>query len=80
MHPQAFLARQHETGAAKVREMTRGFGLRNIQHRHQIADTEFAIAKQVQDAQPRAVGESAEHQVDGESFLSLEQLHTLKRI
>ncbi len=44
--------------------MAGGFRLRHARDGDDIADAHFAFQKQVQDAQPGAVGESAEHEID----------------
>jgi len=57
--------------------MAGSFGLRYARDGHDIADAHFAFQKQVQDAQPGAVGESAEHEID--SWFRHE-LYSAKRI
>lgn len=41
--------------------MAGSFGLRDARDADDIADAHFAFQQEVQDAQPGAVGESAEH-------------------
>jgi hypothetical protein len=43
--PQALLARENEFRFSQVRKMPGSGRLRNFKHRHQIAYTQFAVAK-----------------------------------
>lgn len=75
--PEALLSFHYQTGSEQVGQMAGSFGLRHTCDGHDIADAHFAFQKQVQDAQPSAVGESAEHEI--ESWFGHE-LYSAKRI
>jgi len=68
---------EDQPGPEKVGQMAGGFWLRNARDAHDIADTHFAFQKYVQDAQPGAVGESPEHEID--SWFG-HKVYSLKRI
>jgi hypothetical protein len=57
--------------------MTGSSGLRHARDADDIADAHFAFQEEVQDAQPGAVGESTEHEID--SWFGHE-LYSAKRI
>ena len=59
--PQALFSFHYQTSPEQVSQVAGSFGLRNARDADNIADAHFAFQKQVQDAQPGAVGESAEH-------------------
>jgi len=75
--PEALLSFHDQTGSKQVGQMAGGFRLRHAGDSHDIADAHLAFQKQVQDAQPGAVGESAEHEID--SWLG-HGLYSLRRI
>ena len=60
MHPLAFASGVHEPGGAQVREMPRRLRLRDAERVVQIAHADLARQQQVEDAQPRRVGERLE--------------------
>ena len=62
--PQALFSFHYQTSPEQVSQMARSLGLWDASDADNIADAHFAFQKQMQDAQPRAVGESAEHQID----------------
>jgi hypothetical protein len=41
-----------------------GFGLRNLDDGHDVADAHFSLQEQMQDPKAGAVGEGSKHQVD----------------
>ena len=57
VHPFAFAPRGNNTGITQVRKMPRYLGLRRVENLDKKADTDFAIAHQVQQAQPGRVTE-----------------------
>lgn len=57
--------------------MARSFGLRDARDATDIADAHFTSQEQVQNAQPGAIREGAEHQID--SRLG-HKLYSLRRI
>jgi hypothetical protein len=63
--PQAVFSPQNQTGLAKVREMARRFGLRDLRDGYDVADADFALQEQMQDSQPGTVGECPKHEIDG---------------
>jgi hypothetical protein len=63
--PQTVSVRVNQTGAFKIRKMARHFGLRELEHRHQIAHASFAAAKQIEQAEPAGIGERFKYLIDG---------------
>ena len=62
--PLAILPRGHESRATQVCQVTRRRGLRDMQNVHEIAHAQFTAEQQVQNAQPRAIGKCAKHQIN----------------
>lgn len=60
MHPQAILPRGDESGAPEVGEVTRRHRLGNAEAVVDVADADFTIDEQAQDAKAGAVGEGLE--------------------
>jgi hypothetical protein len=54
----------YESRPAQVSEVPRGRGLRHPGGVHDIADAHFTAQQQMQNAEPRAIRESAEHKID----------------
>ena len=54
----------HELGTPEVCEVARDEWLGEIEQFHEVAHTQLARSKQVQDAQSRRVGESAEERLE----------------
>jgi len=65
VRPKATLPGLDQHGAAEVRKVTRDRRLRHVEDLDQIADAQLAIAEQMQDAQPRPIGERRELVGDG---------------
>jgi len=53
----------HEVNTPEIREVARDEGLREMKQIDEVADAQLARSKQVQDPQPRRVGESAEERL-----------------
>jgi hypothetical protein len=53
----------HEPNTSEIREVARDEGLREMKQIDEVADAQLARSKQVQDPQPRRVGESAEERL-----------------
>lgn len=62
--PQALLSFFYQSGPEQVGQVARGFGLWHARDAHNIADAHFTLHQQMQNSQPRTIGESAKHQVD----------------
>lgn len=62
--PKAFFARGDEAGASEVGEVSGCGGLWDVQGGHEIADADFAAREDIEDAQARAIGKGAEHEID----------------
>jgi hypothetical protein len=56
VHPQSFLAGHDESGLAKICQMPGYGGLRTIQYIYDVADTQFAALKQIENPQAGPVG------------------------
>lgn len=48
--PMPIFSSDHQTGPSQIRQMPGGGWLRNAKDRHKIADTDFALSKQIQNA------------------------------
>jgi hypothetical protein len=75
--PEALLSLHYQTGPQQVSQVAGSFRLRDARDADNIADAHFAFQKQVQDAEPGAVGESAKHEID--SWFG-HKVYSLKRI
>ena len=62
--PRPFLAHANQPCPSEVREMAGRRRLRDSKHGGQIAHAQLAVLQQVQDSQPRAVGEGTEEAID----------------
>jgi len=62
--PQSIFTHFNEPRPAQVVEVMRRHRLGHFQDRDDVADTEIAILQQMEDSEPRAVGERTEHPVD----------------
>ena len=51
MHPFAITSCRHDPSVAQVRQVSGNFGLRLIQNLYEVADTDFLVAHQVQQAE-----------------------------
>ena len=60
MHPQPFLAADHQSPFSEIRQMTGYRGLRQVQRLMQMADADLALRQQVQQPQPHRIGERLE--------------------
>jgi len=59
MHPLAFASSCNNSSTAKISKMARYLRLIRPEDFHEKADTNFAIPNEVQQAQPRPVGQGA---------------------
>lgn len=57
--PEPFFSRHNQPHPAKIRQVPRSGGLRHAQHSHQVANAQLPTAEQIQNPQPRLVGERA---------------------
>jgi len=57
MHPLSFAPRGHQTGASQVGQMAADLRLIGLKDFHKEADANFVLADEVQQAQPRAIGQ-----------------------
>jgi hypothetical protein len=71
VHPFAFTSRHSDAGAPEIGKMARDLRLTDAQDLDEIADANLAVGDQIQQAQPRRVGQRAEQQVEGGVVLCL---------
>ena len=62
--PETLAPLLYESRPAQVSEVPRGRGLRHPGGVHDIADAHFTAQQQMQNAEPRAIRKSAEHEID----------------
>ena len=65
MHPSPLAPRRHEARPAKIGQMARDLWLARAEDIHEITDADFLVGDQVEQAESRAVGQSAEEEVGG---------------
>lgn len=75
--PGCVLSNGDETCTSKVRQVTRRGRLRDLERCHEIANTHLAILKEMQNAEPRAVGKRAEQPIDRDSGLLEHDAHSV---
>jgi hypothetical protein len=63
MHPFAVAPRGDDAGAAQIGQMARDFRLRQVLRFDQITDADLVTVHKVEQPPPRAVGQSAEKQL-----------------
>ena len=74
--PPPFTAYVDKTGVAQIRQMSRNLRLTQPQYLMNIEDAQFlAVSQEIEDAQSRLVGESAEHPIgSGHDFACTQTL------
>ncbi len=68
VHPSPLAPRGDDARAAQVRQVTRDFRLADLEDLHEIADANFRVGDQVEETKPRAIGQSAKEEIEGERF------------
>ena len=77
VHPQAVSSGRHESRPSKIREMSRGFRLRNPERVMDVAHAHFARREERQDPQPGGISEGAQRRIDGgESRVRLVRIYS----
>lgn len=66
MHPPSLAAGGDDSRAAEVGQVTRDFRLADSQDLHKVADANFLVGDQIEQAKARAIGEGAKEKIDGE--------------
>jgi len=74
MAPQTGLADQDQIGLPQVGQVPGNSRLRGAKDFHDVSDAEFPALQDVENPQPRSVGERPEHQVDAIHYLDLSGL------
>jgi len=69
VHPPPLTPGGDNARVPKIRQMARDFWLAHPQDLHKVADADFLIGDQVEEAQPRGVGQSAKEQIERERLL-----------
>ena len=68
VHPQALAAGGDNAGAAQISEVAGNFGLIGLQDFDEIADAEFGVAHEVQEAKAGAIGQRAKQGFEWHRF------------
>ena len=68
MHPASLAPRGNQAGTAKIGQMTRDFRLAQPQDIHKVADANFPVGDEVEQAEAGAIGEGAKEEVDRGGF------------
>ncbi len=64
VHPEAAFLRKHDSGAAQIRQMPRGFRLRNLQAVVEVTNADFPRREQSDNAKPGGIGQGLEEPID----------------
>lgn len=76
VHPPPLTPSGDDARVTKIRQMARDFWLAHPKDLHEVADANFLVGNQVEEAQPGRVGQGAKEQIEGERLLL--SRHSLK--
>ncbi len=68
VHPPPLAPRGDDARAAEIRQMARDFWLADPQDLHKIADANFLVGDEVEEAKARGIGQSAKEKIERERF------------
>jgi len=68
VHPTPLAPSAHEARSAEIRQVTRDFWLADFEDLHEIADANFLVGNEVEEAKARAIGQGAKEKIEGERF------------
>lgn len=71
VHPFPLAARGDDSGAAQVSQVARNFRLAQAQNFDEIANADFAIRHEIEQAEARGVGERAKEKIQGKGSRGL---------
>jgi len=69
VHPTSLAPRGDDPRAAEIRQMPRDFRLPNLEDFHEIANANFLVGNEIEEAKPRAIGQDAKEKIDRERFI-----------
>jgi hypothetical protein len=69
VHPPPLSPGGDDPRAAEIRQMPRDFWLADLEDLHKIADANFLVGDEVEQAKPRAIGQGAKEKIDRERFI-----------
>ncbi len=64
MHPSSLAARRNDAGFSQIGKVAGDFRLADAQDVYKIADADFPVGDQIEQAQARAIGQSAKEKVE----------------
>jgi hypothetical protein len=70
VHPPPLTPSGYDARAAEIRQMARDFWLAHPEDLHEVADANFLVGNQVEEAQPRAIGQGAKEKIERERFFN----------
>ena len=83
VHPASLAPRRYDFGPAQISQVARNFRLADAEDFHEIADADFPVRGQIEQAEARGIGQGAEEQVesarffcsghDGENYICLDR-------
>ncbi len=68
VHPPSLSSRGHDARPAEVRQVAGNLRLAGPEDLHEVANANFLVGNEVEQAKPRAIGQGAKEQVDGKRF------------
>jgi len=68
VHPPPLAPRGDDARAAEIRQVTRDFWLAHPEDLHKVADANLLVGHQVEETQPRAIGQGAKEEIERERF------------
>jgi hypothetical protein len=66
VHPPPLSPCGHDSRVAEIRQMPRDFRLADFEDLHEIADANFLVGDEIEEAKARAIGQSAKEKIDRE--------------
>ena len=69
MHPASLAAGGDDARAAEISQMARDFWLADLEDLHEVADANFLVGDEIEEAQARGIGQGAKEGIEREGFL-----------
>ena len=66
MHPSSLPPRRHHSGFSQVGQVAGDLWLADAQDLHKIANANFPVGDEIEQAQSRAIGQGAEEMIEGQ--------------
>jgi len=64
VHPPSLAPRRDDASAPQIREVARNLRLTDPEHAYEVADANFAVGDQIQQAETRGIGEGAKQMIE----------------